>query len=171
MDEKAEKEDVIGLVAPHAGYIYSGAVVGAVLSRVRITDTVILLGPNHTGRGKPFSLMTSGDWRTPLGTVTVDSGVAGKLLALSHYLKEDTLAHEMEHSIEVQLPFLQYFKPDVKIVPIILSTQDGEALKAIGREIAQVIKAAGTEVLIFASSDMNHYESQKNHTEERPSGH
>ena len=149
------------MVAPHAGYIYSGAVVGAVLSKTKITDTVILMGPNHTGRGKPFSMMTSGSWSTPLGRVEVDADLAGQLLANSKYLKEDTLAHEAEHSIEVQLPFLQYFKPDVKIVPIILSTGDGEALKALGKEIAQVLTASGREVLIFASSDMNHYEPQK----------
>jgi AmmeMemoRadiSam system protein B/AmmeMemoRadiSam system protein A len=161
VDEKAEKENVVGLVAPHAGYIYSGAVVGAVLSKTKITDTVILLGPNHTGRGKPFSMMTSGSWSTPLGRVEVDADLAGRLLANSKYLKEDTLAHESEHSIEVQLPFLQYFKPDVKIVPIILSTTDGEALKALGKEIAQVLTVSELEVIIFASSDMNHYESQK----------
>jgi MEMO1 family protein len=161
MDEKAEKEDVIGLLAPHAGYIYSGAVVGAVLSKIRLPDTVILLGPNHTGRGKPCSLMAAGVWRTPLGTVEVDADLAAKLLAASAYLKADTLAHEGEHSIEVQLPFLQYFKKDVKIVPVILATQNGEVLKTIGREIAQVLKESGREALIFASSDMNHYETQK----------
>jgi AmmeMemoRadiSam system protein B/AmmeMemoRadiSam system protein A len=134
---------------------------GAVLSRIVISDTVILLGPNHSGRGKPFSLMTSGNWLTPLGTVAVDSELAGRLLAKSRYLEEDTLAHEREHSIEVQLPFLQYFKADIKIVPIILATRDGEALKTIGREIAQVLAESGREVVIIASSDMNHYETQK----------
>ncbi len=161
IDEKAEKESVIGLVAPHAGYVYSGSVAGAVISRIKITGTVILLGPNHTGRGQAYSIMTSGSWRTPLGAVQVDSGLAGQLLAKSSYLKEDTQAHETEHSIEVQLPFLQYCKPDVKIVPIILASRDAEALKAIGKEIAQVLVSAGREDIIFASSDMNHYESQK----------
>jgi MEMO1 family protein len=159
--ENIEKEEVIGLVAPHAGYIYSGSVVGEVLSRTKIPDTVIIIGPNHTGRGQPFSIMTSGTWITPLGKIEIDSDLATRLTAASQYLKTDTLAHEMEHSIEVQLPFLQYLKPDVKIVPIILGTQDGPALKALGYEMAQVIQNSQKKVLIFASSDMNHYEAQK----------
>jgi MEMO1 family protein len=159
--ENVEKEEVIGLVAPHAGYIYSGSVVGEVLSRTKIPDTVLIMGPNHTGRGKPYSIMTSGTWITPLGKIEIDSDLALRLTAASQYLKTDTLAHEMEHSIEVQLPFLQYLKPDVKIVPIILGIQDGPALKALGIEMAQVIQNSQKKVLIFASSDMNHYEAQK----------
>jgi len=161
MDAKAVKEDVLGLVAPHAGYIYSGSVVGAVLSRVKIKDTIILIGPNHTGRGKPFSLMASGTWRTPLGDVQVDSELADELLESSKYLLADSEAHQLEHSIEVQLPFLQYFKKDFKIVPIILGSGDPIALKAIGKEIGRVLNDSAVDALIFASSDMNHYESQK----------
>ncbi|HSW57376.1 MAG TPA: AmmeMemoRadiSam system protein B [Dehalococcoidales bacterium] len=161
IDEKAGKEEAIGLVAPHAGYIYSGAVVGAVVSKVQIPGTVILLGPNHTGRGEACSIMTSGKWQTPLGMVPVDSELAGQLLAGSRYLKEDILAHQMEHSIEVQLPFLQYLKPDVKIIPIILAVQDPEILITLGKEIAEVLMKSSQPALIFASSDMNHYESQK----------
>jgi MEMO1 family protein len=160
VDKNAEKQDIIGLVAPHAGYIYSGAVTGAVISRIKFKDTFIILGPNHTGNGEPFSIMTEGTWKTPLGEVQIDSELAKKLVSISRYLKDDLGAHELEHSIEVQIPFLQYFKPDVKIVPIILGSGDGDILKEIGREIARAVRETKKEVIIFASSDMNHYEPQ-----------
>jgi AmmeMemoRadiSam system protein B/AmmeMemoRadiSam system protein A len=161
VDKTAVKEEVVGLLAPHAGYIYSGPVVGAVLSRVKLTDTVIILGPNHTGRGVPFSLASEGTWATPLGKVEIDSELAEKLLRNSKYLQKDEEAHEQEHSLEVEIPFLQYFKPEIKIVPIILASGDGKVLKEIGLEIAQTIAELKKDVVIFASSDMNHYESQK----------
>ncbi|MBM4448741.1 MAG: AmmeMemoRadiSam system protein B, partial [Chloroflexi bacterium] len=113
VDEAAEKQEVIGLVSPHAGYVYSGPVAGAVISRVRFKDTFIILGPNHTGRGKPLSIMTQGQWQTPLGDVEIDRELAQCLLGLSRHLQDDDAAHQFEHSIEVQLPFLQYFKPDI----------------------------------------------------------
>ena len=160
VDKNAEKEDVVGLLAPHAGYIYSGAVAGAVISRVKFKDTFIILGPNHTGHGKPFSIMTEGSWKTPLGEVQIDSELAKKLVSISSYLKEDRLAHEFEHSIEVQVPFLQYFKPDVKIVPIILSLGNGDIYKQIGHDIVQALQELKREAVIFASSDMSHYEPQ-----------
>ncbi len=161
VDDGAAKAHVFGLVSPHAGIIYSGAVAGAVISRIRITDTVIIMGPNHTGLGKPFAIMTSGTWETPLGNVDIDGALASKLLAGSSYLAEDYDAHLREHSIEVQLPFLQYFKKDVKIVPIVLSHAGGEVYKEIGQEIAEVLAGLGREVVILASSDMTHYEPRK----------
>jgi MEMO1 family protein len=160
VDKNAEKEDVVGLLAPHAGYIYSGAVTGAVISRVQFKDTFIILGPNHTGNGKPFSVMTEGSWKTPLGEVRIDSELAKKLVSVSKYLKADSLAHQFEHSIEVQVPFLQYFKPDVKIVPIILSLGTGDIYQQIGRDIVAAFRELKREAVIFASSDMNHYEPQ-----------
>ena len=120
VDEKAIKEDVIGYYAPHAGYIYSGPVVGATVSRVNFKDTFVIMGPSHTGMGAPFSILTEGTWRTPLGDVEIDTELAKAILANSSYLREDRLAHLQEHSIEVQLPFIQYFKPDIKFVPILL---------------------------------------------------
>jgi len=161
VSEKAVKEDVIGLVSPHAGYIYSGPVAGAVFSRVQFKDTFIIMGPNHTGRGKPLSIMTEGVWRTPLGEVEIDSELAKGILAASRHLAEDSVAHEYEHSIEVQLPFLQYFKGDVKIVPIVLGYAGGAAYKEMGKEIATAIKGVNREVVIVASSDMTHYEPQE----------
>jgi AmmeMemoRadiSam system protein B/AmmeMemoRadiSam system protein A len=158
VDEAAEKEDVIGLVSPHAGYVYSGPVAGAAISRVRFKDTFIILGPNHTGRGRPLSIMTEGKWQTPLGDVEIDSELARHLLGISQHLQEDDAAHQFEHSIEVQLPFLQYFKPDIKIVPIILSFASIDAYKEIGREMARAVSETKRETVIMASSDMTHYE-------------
>jgi len=161
VDEKAVKEEIIGLISPHAGYIYSGPVAGAVISRIKFKDTFIILGPNHTGIGKPCSIMTEGIWKTPLGEVEIDSELGKQILATSSYLQEDYAAHEFEHSIEVQLPFLQYFKPDIKLVPIILAYSNGAIYKEIGREIAKAVKDLNREVVIIASSDMTHYEPQE----------
>jgi MEMO1 family protein len=160
VDEKAEKSEVIGMVLPHAGYIYSGPVVGAVLSRVKFKDTFIIMCPNHTGRGKLFSIMTSGKWKTPLGEVEIDSELAKNLLKDTKYLEEDTAAHLYEHAVEVQLPFLQYFQPDIKIVPIVMAQGNSVTYKEIGRQLAQTVKHIKREVIIIASSDMSHYENQ-----------
>jgi len=158
VNEKALKEDIIGLVSPHAGFVYSGSVAGAVISRIKFKDTFIIMGPSHTGLGKSFSIMTEGAWRTPLGEVEIDSELGGKLLATSSHLEEDHVAHQYEHSIEVQLPFLQYLKPDIKLVPIVLGYASGATYKEIGEEIARAVKELNKEVVIIASSDMTHYE-------------
>jgi len=161
VDEKAPKEEVIGLVSPHAGYVYSGPVAGAVMSRIQFKDTFIILGPSHTGAGRPFSIMTEGSWETPLGEVGIDSRLGRQILTRSRHLQEDLVAHSYEHSIEVQLPFLQYFKRDVKIVPILLSQAAASVYKEIGKEIAGAVKELTAETVIIASSDMTHYESQE----------
>jgi len=161
VDEKAAKEEVIGLVSPHAGYIYSGPVAGAVISRIKFKDTFVIIGPNHTGRGEPLSIMTEGIWKTPLGEVEIDSELAKQILTASSHLAEDYRAHQYEHSIEVQIPFLQYFKSDIKLVPIVLAHTTGAIYKEIGREIAQAIKDLNREAVIIASSDMTHYEPQE----------
>ena len=119
------------------------------------------MGPNHTGLGKPFSIMTSGTWETPLGNVEIDSELAQKLAANSSYLEEDSVAQLREHSVEVQIPFLQHFKKDVKIVPIVLSHASGSVYKEIGSEIAEVLESLGQNVVILASSDMTHYEPEE----------
>ncbi len=161
VDDQAEKEEVIGLISPHAGYIFSGPVAGATISRIKFKDTFIIIGPNHTGMGRPLSIMTEGVWKTPLGEVEIDSELAKQILATSNYLEEDSVAHQYEHSIEVQLPFLQYFKTDFKLVPIILSFSTGATYKEIGKELATAIKDLNRQVAIIASSDMTHYEPQE----------
>ena len=161
VDDRAPKSNAIGIIAPHAGYIYSGMVAGAVISRIKFKDTFVMLGPNHTGQGKEFSIMTEGTWITPLGEVDIDTKLAKQILASSSYLKEDSLAHAYEHSLEVQLPFLQYFKSDVRIVPIILAQARGGTYKKIGKELARTLKESKRQVVILASSDMTHYEPQE----------
>ncbi len=158
IDKKAPQEDVVGLLAPHAGYQYSGLVTGATLSRVKFKDTFIIMGPTHSGLGKPFSVWTEGAWRTPLGEVKVDRELAEKMVEISQYLESDTAAHREEHAVEVQIPFLQYIKPDVKIVPVILAGDSPDVYKEIGHDIARAIKELERETVIMASGDMTHYE-------------
>lgn len=161
-DKKTEKLEVIACILPHAGYTYSARVAVNTVSAIKIKEKIILLGPNHTGRGVAFSLMADGAWQTPLGSVKIDQQLAGMLLKHSRYLEADTLAHQDEHSLEVELPILQYFRPDFQIVPIAISAQDPAVLKQIGRDIALAIKESGIQdsILIVASSDMTHYEPQ-----------
>ena len=154
VDNKAAKEKVVGLVLPHAGYVYSGAVVGATISRAEFKDTFIIMGPNHTGSGKPLSIMTQGTWKTPLGEVEIDSELSKQFLATSNHLEEDYIAHQYEHSIEVQLPFLQRIWEDPKIVPISLATTEPTILQKLGKILAKL------NCLVLASSDMSHYLSQ-----------
>ena len=160
VDEKAPKEDAIGLLVPHAGYQYSGPVTGATISRIKFKDTFIIIGPSHSGLGKPFSVMVEGTWQTPLGKVEIDTELARKIVSVSKYLEADEEAHREEHAVEVQLPFLQYFKPDVRIVPIIIAGTGAGAYPEIGRDIARAVKELNREVVIMASGDMTHYEPQ-----------
>ena len=150
----------VGAVCPHAGYIYSGRLAVETLARVRVTDTVILMGPNHTGRGRPLSLMAEGTWRMPFGDVEIDTQITARLLEAAEDLEVDTAAHEYEHSLEVQLPILQYFNPGLKIVPIVFGYGDAAQLRRLGKAIAGVIRDAGRDILIVASSDMSHYEPE-----------
>lgn len=154
------KEKVIGLIAPHAGFIYSGRVAGATYSSVEIPERVIVLGPNHTGRGEGVAIMSEGIWKTPLGEVEIDSALAKAILKNSSQAREDQLAHIGEHSIEVQLPFLQYLKDSFRFVPICIGHPSLDAYKELGQAVAEAIKESGEDMLIVASSDMTHYESQ-----------
>jgi AmmeMemoRadiSam system protein B len=154
------KTDAIGLLVPHAGYQYSGPVAAAAVSKIKLTDTVIIMGPSHTGMGEPFSIMTEGTWQTPLGDAEIDSELAGQIAAISKYLKNDQMAHLIEHAIEVQIPLLQYFKPDVRIVPMVLAYAEASIYTEIGKEIASAIKQSQKPVVIMASGDMTHYEPQ-----------
>jgi len=152
----------IGCVAPHAGYIYSGGVAGAVYSRLEIQKHCVILCPNHTGKGSPLAIMVNTVWQTPLGEVRADAEIGTRLLDRFPALQEDSAAHRDEHAIEVQLPFLQAQKPDVNIVPIAVGTSDYDVLRALGEALADVVAAfeekTKEKVLIIASSDMNHYE-------------
>lgn len=163
VDARGKKSEAIACMLPHAGYVYSGRVAAETVSKINIRDKVILLGPNHTGRGANFSIMTEGAWSTPLGRINIDSGLAKDILAASEYLEEDPAAHSDEHSLEVELPILQYFKPEFEIVPIAFMSDDLGALKKVGEAIAGVIKKSKLQnkVLLLASSDMTHYEPQE----------
>ena len=159
MTPDAEKEEAIGIVSPHAGLIYSGKVAGEVNSRVRMPNTVILIGPNHTGIGRPVSIMSSGSWQMPTGELKINEEIAGRLKEKSGLIEEDATAHEMEHSIEVQLPFILHFSQEVMIVPIMLMHDSLDICKQVGEAIADVINESKYPILIAASSDMSHYET------------
>ena len=149
----------LGCVAPHAGYIYSGGVAGAVYSRLDIPEHCVIICPNHTGIGSPLAVMARTSWQTPLGDVAPDEDLAALLLQRFPALEEDSVAHRGEHAIEVQLPFLQVRQPRLKIVPIVIGTRNFETLRGLGEALADAITAGTEKVLIVASSDMNHYES------------
>lgn len=159
--EKKDKLDALGCVSPHAGYIYSGPVAGEVFGSLKPKSTYIMLGPNHTGYGRPCGLDTRSGWKTPLGTVEIDQELGKLILEKSDYIEEDTLSHDYEHSIEVQLPFLQYTNKNFKFVPIVVSSLDGDTFKRIGADLASAIKDFKKPVTIVASSDMTHYESHE----------
>jgi AmmeMemoRadiSam system protein B len=162
INKNARKRDCVACMLPHAGYMYSGLVAGETVSHINIKDKIILLGPNHTGYGKPFSIMTEGVWQTPLGDVRIDSVLAHKILNKSSYLEDDDLAHVYEHSLEVELPFLQYFKSGFEIVPIAFASDDLQELKEVGKEIASAIQDSDNKgnSMLLASSDMTHYEAE-----------
>ncbi|HUJ95681.1 MAG TPA: AmmeMemoRadiSam system protein B [Terriglobales bacterium] len=149
----------LGCVVPHAGYIYSGHVAGAVFNRLDLPQRCILMCPNHTGLGRPLAIMSSGVWKTPLGPVSIDSSLAVELMQHFPLLEEDREAHRAEHAAEVELPFLQARRPDITFVPIALGTGRYEVLEAMGKAIAEVLQAQDGRVLVIASSDMNHYEN------------
>lgn len=153
----------IGCIVPHAGYVYSGQVAGAVFSRIEIPERCIVLCPNHTGRGHPLAIMDEGEWQTPLGNLPVDSDLASQLLDAFPALADDSAAHRDEHAIEVELPFLQVKRPRAKFVPIAIGTSRLLLLEELGNAIANVVQSNLAQdeedsVLIVASSDMNHYE-------------
>jgi MEMO1 family protein len=152
--------DARAVVVPHAGYIYSGAVAGEVFSSVRIPDRVILLGPNHTGRGAALALAPAGEWQMPLGAAPVDAEMNRDLKVECPELQEDATAHRSEHSLEVQIPFIQMLNPDFRFCAICIRTIDFSILEALGQAMAKVIRARKGPVLLVASSDMTHYESK-----------
>ena len=156
-----KKEKVLALVSPHAGYMYSGNVAGAVYAVADITKEVIVMGPNHHGLGAPFAVMAQGVWHMPWGDISINEKLANLLIEESRWLRADDQAHIQEHSVEVQLPFIQYIKPDVEFVPIVLGRADFTTCEEIGTAIARAIRKFGRPVVIIASTDMTHYESQE----------
>ena len=149
----------IGCVAPHAGYMYSGHVAGTVFARIEIPECCVVLCPNHTGMGRALAVMSDGDWQTPLGDVPLDAQLAAALKERFPSLQEDSAAHRAEHGAEVELPFLQLRQPKLRFLPIALGTAQFEVLAGLGAALAEVIASQDEPVLIVASSDMNHYES------------
>jgi AmmeMemoRadiSam system protein B len=153
---------IIGLVCPHAGYEYSGPVAAHAYHALAFDgrpDTVVILGPNHTGYGSALAIMNEGVWRTPLGDVEIDSEVAARIIENSDILDIDELAHKYEHSIEVQLPFLQFlYGSKFKFVPIAFLLQDLQSSREVGEAIAKALKEKNA--VIMASSDMTHFEPQ-----------
>ena len=164
---EAKKVKALGIVSPHAGLVYSGSVAGAVYSRIELPGTFVLIGPNHTGLGAPVSLMAKGSWETPLGAVRINEDLAEAVLSKSRRIHDDTMAHLQEHSLEVQLPFIQYLKKEFTIVPIQMMDTRLETCIEVGNAIASAIAECGTRsaeykaggILIVASSDMSHYVS------------
>jgi MEMO1 family protein len=150
-----------GVVVPHAGYIYSGHVAGAVYARIEAASRAILLCPNHTGLGAPISIMSAGEWEIPLGRVPIDAELAASLIHHCHLLTEDSDAHKFEHSAEVQLPFLYHLRRDIRFVPVAIGTGGYATLERLGQAIAETLAEIEERVLIVASSDMNHYESDE----------
>jgi len=149
----------VGCMVPHAGYIYSGSVAGAVFADLEIPPRCLLLCPNHTGRGRPLAIMSHGAWQTPLGSIPIDSQLAETLKQRCPLLNEDAEAHRGEHAIEVVLPFLQQSRLQLTFVPIALGTGHLAALEQLGEAVAEV--AQEQPMLIIASSDMNHYENDR----------
>jgi len=154
---------IVGMICPHAGYVYSGPVAASAFYELALDgkpDTVVLMGPNHTGYGSALSLMNEGVWRTPLGDVEIDFEMANKITRETSVIDVDELAHRYEHSIEVQLPFLQFLYGNTfKIVPICFLMQDYDSAVEVGRALEEVLAASNT--VVIASSDMTHYEPAK----------
>ena len=157
-----KKEKILSAIVPHAGYVYSGPVAAWVYSRIEKANYVII-GPNHTGVGEKFALMKNGLWKTPLGEVAISEQMAEKIKKECKILEYDVLAHQYEHSIEVQLPFLQFrFGSDFKFVPISILNEFAdetllESCKLIGKGIANAIKSEKDKWIVLASSDFSHY--------------
>ena len=164
VDESSEKVRAIGVVSPHAGYFYSGGVAGEVYSRIEFSPTFVILAPNHSPFGDQAAIMIDEDWETPLGIAKVNRDLARKIKEGCDIITEDPSAHRGEHSLEVQLPFLQYFEKEFDFVPISLQRYeqiDYNDCKKLGEQLANVIRNSGQEVTIIASNDMNHIDLSK----------
>jgi len=155
--EDKTKLDCKGIIVPHAGYLYSGPVAGEVYSQVRIPDNILIIGPNHQGIGNFFSLSGVSAWKTPFGEIKVNEELNELIIKYSPFIKIDNSAHQNEHSIEVQLPFIQYFKQDIKISALAVIGYELGNFLVLGKSIANAINDFEEEVLIIVSSDFSHY--------------
>jgi AmmeMemoRadiSam system protein B len=145
-------------LVPHAGYVYSGHVEGAVFAGIALPQKIIVLGVRHHPGGEPAAILSNGAWRTPLGDASIDEPLAEALKTACPLLREDSVAHSAEHSLEVQLPFLQVLAPGFTFVPVALGTARFESLVSVGEAIARVLTASNEDVLLLTTSDLNHYE-------------
>lgn len=157
-DIQRNERPVLGAVVPHAGYIYSGNTAAYVYSALPEVDTFVLLGPNHTGYGSPVSV-SSETWSTPFGEARADTDFIKALP--KRIIDMDESAHKYEHSIEVQLPFLQHRFKKFSIVPICMGMQDEETALEVGMEISEAASKVKKKVVIIASSDFSHYKPDK----------
>lgn len=159
LPEGGRKEKALAVIVPHAGYMYSGHVAGAVYSSVEIPDHIVLIGPNHTGLGERAAVMDSGSWETPIGSVNINQGLAGLMLENCKLFSKDGVAHMREHSLEVQLPFLYHLNKNISIVPITVMHWEFRECSIMGKAVAKALSEFKKDALIVVSSDMNHYES------------
>jgi len=155
---KEEKRKALGAIAPHAGYMYSGAVAGEVYASLEIPEDILLLGPNHTGMGPDLSIFAEGEWEVPNGVLEINSELARILINEIPFMEKDETAHLYEHSLEVQLPFIAYLNPGARIIPVVIGRAGLATLKEAGLGLAMAVKSYKKEVLIITSSDMSHYE-------------
>ena len=156
------RKKAVAVVAPHAGYEYSGRVAGAVFASVEVPRTVVVLGPGHRGIGSLFAVQKDGSWLTPLGETPIQTELASTVLELCPGARDDERSHLWEHSLEVELPFIQFFEAEAALVPVCVSHEaEFGDLEAFGRGLAGAIRTYGRPVLILASTDMSHYVSQK----------
>ncbi len=161
-DKKSDKHSPWAVMLPHAGYIFCGSVIGQTLAGQNLPSRLIILCPNHTGKGTMLSVWPEGAWKTPLGEVKIDESLTKEILAASPLFEANTLAHLGEHSIEVILPFLQMQVSDLSIVPICVGTQNPVILAQAAKVLSTVLKQPqNRDIGIIVSSDMNHYEDQE----------
>ena len=160
LKKEVPQQTAVGCVVPHAGVMYSGHVAGAVYARLELPPSVVILGPNHHGVGAPLAIMSEGEWETPLGVVSIDAALVAALKDACPALEDDAGAHRAEHSLEVQVPFLQLLKPDLRIVPIALGVGSYDPLHELGEALASVLATASPRPLLIASTDLNHYEPE-----------
>ena len=158
---RASRPSLLGGMVPHAGYIYSGPCAAHFYSALeRDTACAIVLGVNHRGSGWKAALSGARSWETPLGDVEVDQGLQETLKTRVPFLKEDDRAHLEEHSIEVQLPFLQRMLGEFSFLPISLSYLSVDECRELGEGVARLYEtnqSAGKKTLLIASSDLSHY--------------